>query len=160
MVVREVKVKDFKGQERDYKLYFNMTEAEIMDFEFGRERGGISEFYDRILRAQDIPAIIQALKDVIISSYGILSADGELFQKGEEISKRFTFTTAYSEFMMRLYTNDQYAQKFLKELFPEEVMKKILARIEEQKKASGTVTQFPENTATESAPVTTPGSFE
>ena len=101
MVVREVKVKDFKGQERDYKLYFNMTEAEIMDFEFGRERGGISEFYDRILRAQDIPAIIQALKDVIISSYGILSADGELFQKGEEISKRFTFTTAYSEFMMR-----------------------------------------------------------
>lgn len=160
MVVREVKVKDFKGQERDYKLYFNMTEAEIMDFEFGRERGGISEFYDRILRAQDIPAIIQALKDVIISSYGILSADGELFQKGEEISKRFTFTTAYSEFMMRLYTNDQYAQKFLKELFPEEVMKKILARIEEQKKASGAVTQFPENATTESAPVATPGSFE
>ena len=32
LVVRDLRVKDFKGQERDYKLFFNMTEAEIMEY--------------------------------------------------------------------------------------------------------------------------------
>jgi uncharacterized C2H2 Zn-finger protein len=144
MVVRELKVKDYFGNEREYKLYFNMDEDEIMDFEFGRVKGGISEFYGRILRAQDIPSLISALKDVITTAYGIPTADGEMFQKSPEISRRFKYTKAYSEFMMKLYTDDAYGQAFLKELFPEEVMKKILARVEEnQKKAEKNVTAFP-----------------
>ena len=134
MVVRDLKVKDFKGQERDYRLYFNMMESEIMDFEFGTVKGGISEFYDRMLRAKDNPAIINALKDVVFKAYGILTADGESFQKSDEISRQFTYTQAYSDFMMKLYTDDAYGQAFLKELFPEELMKKILARVEEQNK--------------------------
>ncbi len=144
MVVRDLKVKDYFGNEREYRLYFNMDEDEIMDFEFGRVKGGISEFYGRILRAQDIPSLISALKDVITVAYGIPTADGEMFQKSPEISRKFKYTKAYSEFMMKLYTDDAYGQAFLKELFPEEVMKKILARVEEnQKKAEGKVTEFP-----------------
>lgn len=144
MVVRDLKVKDYFGNEREYRLYFNMDEDEIMDFEFGRVKGGISEFYGRILRAQDIPSLISALKDVITVAYGIPTADGEMFQKSPEISRKFKYTKAYSEFMMKLYTDDAYGQAFLKELFPEEVMKKILARVEEnQKKAEKNVTAFP-----------------
>lgn len=144
MVVRELKVKDYFGNEREYRLYFNMDEDEIMDFEFGRVKGGISEFYGRILRAQDIPSLISALKDVITVAYGIPTADGEMFQKSPEIARKFKYTKAYSEFMMKLYTDDAYGQAFLKELFPEEVMKKILARVEEnQKKAEGKVSEFP-----------------
>ncbi|MBQ9037043.1 MAG: hypothetical protein IJ115_06300 [Erysipelotrichaceae bacterium] len=134
MVVRELKVKDYLGNDREYKLYFNMDENEIMELEFGNIKGGISEFYGRILRAQDLPSIIRALKDVIAASYGIVTADGEGFQKSPEIMTQFTYTKAYSEFMTKLYTDDEYGQAFLKELFPEEIMKKILARLEENNK--------------------------
>ena len=134
MVVRELKVKDYLGNDREYKLYFNMDENEIMELEFGNIKGGISEFYGRILRAQDLPSIIRALKDVIAASYGIVTADGESFQKSPEIMTQFTYTKAYSEFMTKLYTDDEYGQAFLKELFPEEIMKKILARLEENNK--------------------------
>lgn len=164
MVVRELKVKDYFGNEREYKLYFNMDEDEIMDFEFGQVKGGISEFYGRILRAQDIPSIIRALKSVINVSYGIPSADGEEFQKDPEITKRFTYTKAYSEFMTKLYTDDEYGQAFLKELFPPEVIQKILDRVEEnnKKRENATVAQFPnkEEATIPAAPApapTTPG---
>ena len=157
MVVRDLKVKDFFGKERDYRLYFNMTEAEIMEFEFGKEKGGISEFYDRMLRAQDNPAIIRALREFVLEAYGIPTADGEGFQKSEEISRQFTYSQAYSDFMMKLYTDDAYGQKFLKELVPEEILKKILARVEEQKKAKEArerkIEQFPQ----QSIQPTTPG---
>ena len=172
MVVRDLKVKDFFGNEREYKLYFNMTEAEIMEFEFGKEKGGISEFYGRILRAQDTPSTMRAMKDFILEAYGVVTADGESFQKSEEISRAFTYTQAYSDFMMKLYTDDAYAQKFLKELVPEETIKKILARVEEQKKAADAaeanqiptadIAQFPQETTntistqaqTQAAPIT------
>lgn len=144
MVVREIKVKDYFGNDRDYKLYFNMDEAEIMEYEFGKERGGISEFYARVLRAQDIPSVINALKDLIITAYGIPTADGESFQKSEEISRQFTYTKAYSDFMMKLYTDDAYGQAFLTDLIPQEVIDKIIARVEEnQKNKEGNVVSMP-----------------
>lgn len=150
MVVRELKVKDYFGNEREYKLYFNMDENEIMELEFGNIKGGISEFYGRILRAQDLPSIIRALKDVIAASYGIVTADGESFQKSPEIMTQFTYTKAYSEFMTKLYTDDEYGQAFLKELFPEEIMKKILARLEEnnKKREAAEAGQIPQVTQT------------
>lgn len=156
MVVRDLKVKDFFGNERDYRLYFNMTEAEIMEFEFGKEKGGISEFYGRMLRAQDNPAIIRAMREFILAAYGVVTADGESFQKSEEISRQFTYTQAYSDFMMKLYTDDTYGQKFLKELVPEETLKKILARVEEQKKVKEArerkIEQFPQQNTQPTTP--------
>lgn len=154
MVVRDLKVKDFFGKERDYKLYFNMTEAEIMEFEFGRDKGGISEFYGRMLRAQDNPAIIKAMRDFVLAAYGIVTTDGESFQKSEEISRQFTYTQAYSDFMMKLYTDDEYGQKFLKELVPEETIKKILARVEEQNKAKEAKNQNNPESEQAAVPVT------
>jgi len=154
MVVRDLKVKDFFGKERDYKLYFNMTEAEIMEFEFGRDKGGISEFYGRMLRAQDNPAIIKAMRDFVLAAYGIVTTDGESFQKSEEISRQFTYTQAYSDFMMKLYTDDEYGQKFLKELVPEETIKKILARVEEQNKAKEAKNQDNSESEQTDVPVT------
>ena len=159
MVVRELKVKDFKGNEREYKLHFNMTEAEIMEFEFGSEKGGISEAYERMLRAQDTPEIMRALRSVVMTAYGVLSADGESFQKSEDISRAFSYSAAYSDFIMKLYTDDAYGKAFLTELFPPEVIKKILARVEEQNKKKeaaeqkeAQVTQFPAGENTEAAP--------
>ena len=159
MVVRDLKVKDFKGQEREYKLFFHMSEAEIMEYEFGEVKGGIAEFYTRILRAQDAPSLIAAIRKLILKAYGVPSADGELFQKSEEISRQFTYTPAYSEFIMRLYTNDKYAQKFLRELIPQETIQKILDRVEANKAANesnGTVVSMEQHNPAQTvqAPVT------
>ena len=151
MVVRDLKVKDFKGQEREYKLFFNMTEAEIMEFEFGTVNGGISEFYSRILRAQDTPSIISAIRSLILKAYGVPSADGEQFQKSDEISRSFTYTAAYSEFVMKLYTDDAYAQRFVKELIPEETLQKIIDRVEKNKEkneANGKVVSMEQHAPT------------
>lgn len=157
LVVRDLRVKDFKGQERDYKLFFNMTEAEIMEYEFGEVSGGISEFYSRILRAQDTPSIMQAIRKLILKAYGVPSADGSKFQKSKEISEQFTFTQAYSDFVMKLYTDDKYSQRFLHELIPQETIQKILDRVEANKAAAegnGTVVSMEQHTQAVQAPVT------
>lgn len=148
MVVRELKVKDFFGNEREYKLYFDLEEAEIMELEYGKIKGGVTELYARMLREQDMPTIMATMKEIVLAAYGIVSLDGESFQKSEEISRQFTFTKAYNELMMRLYTDDAYGKKFITELIPQETIQKILDRVEENKKKNetteeGNVAQFP-----------------
>lgn len=149
MVVRELKVKDFFGNEREYKLYFDLEEAEIMELEYGKIKGGVTELYARMLREQDMPTIMATMKEIVLAAYGIVSLDGESFQKSDEISRQFTFTKAYNELMMRLYTDDAYGKAFITELIPRETIQKILDRVEENKKKNeatteeGNVAQFP-----------------
>lgn len=128
MITKKLKYTDFDGREREETVRFNLTEKEVFDLEFGT-LGGISEFYQRIIEAQNTPEIIAAIDKIVLAAYGIKTADGRGFQKSKEISDEFKFTQGYSNFMMELYTDDEKAFTFIKELIPEEVIKKIEARL-------------------------------
>lgn len=117
MLKKTITYTDYNGSERTEDFYFNLSKAESMEMEMSTS-GGLSEMIQRIIAAQDMPAIIKIFKDLILKAYGEKSADGKHFVKSEELSKAFSETTAYSELFMELATDADAAAKFVNGIMP------------------------------------------
>ena len=85
---------DFNGTERTEDHYFNLSKTEITELEVSMP-GGLAEYLMGIVNAKNVPEIMASFKKIILSAYGIKSADGRRLEKGEEISKAFTESPAY-----------------------------------------------------------------
>lgn len=111
---------DYNGTQRTEDHYFNLTKAEIMEMEMSTT-GGFIEMVQKIVKAQDTPAIIKIFKDLILKSYGEKSPDGKRFIKSEEISTAFSQTEAYSQLFMKLATDADAAARFVNGILPNDV---------------------------------------
>lgn len=120
MLEKVIKYTDFKGNKREETFTFNLTPAEVMELELGTT-GGLAESIQSIIEAQDAPSIIKTFKEIILKSYGKISADGREFMKSEEISKSFSQTNAYSKLFMELSTDDKAAAVFINGIVPEDM---------------------------------------
>ena len=108
---------DYNGTERTEDFYFNLTKAEIMEMEMSTA-GGLAEMINRIVAAQDAPAIIKIFKDLVLKAYGEKSADGKRFIKSEELSTAFSQTGAYDQLFMKLATDSEAAANFVNGIVP------------------------------------------
>ena len=108
---------DYNGNERTEDFYFNLTEAEIMEMEMSTT-GGLAEMINRIVAAQDAPAIIKVFKELVLKAYGQKSPDGKRFIKSEALSTEFAQTEAYSQLFMKLATDADAASKFVNGIVP------------------------------------------
>ena len=114
------KYEDFNGVERTEDFYFNLTEAELMEMELSTS-GGLAETIQRIVAAQDGPAIIKIFKDLVLKAYGVKSPDGRLHIKNDKVREEFSQTIAYSNIFMRLATDSDEAAKFINGIMPKNV---------------------------------------
>lgn len=129
MLKKTITYTDYNGTERTEDFYFNLTKAEIMEMEMGTV-GGLAEMIQRIVAAQDAPAIIKVFKDLILKAYGEKSVDGKRFIKSNELSAAFSQTEAYSTLFMELATNSDEAAKFVNGIVPADVSKSLPAKAE------------------------------
>ena len=83
--------------------------------------GGLAEMIQRIVAAQDIPAIVKIFKELVLKAYGVKSADGKRFIKSEELTTEFAQTEAYSDLFMELSTDADKAQKFINGIVPADI---------------------------------------
>lgn len=123
MLKKTITYTDYNGSERTEDFYFNLTKAEIMEMELSTT-GGLAEMMQRIVAAQDTPALIKLFKDLILKAYGEKSPDGKRFIKSEEIATAFSQTEAYSILFMTLATDDKAAAEFVNGIVPAELSKK------------------------------------
>lgn len=126
MLKKTIKYTNYNGVELTEDFYFNLTTAEIMEMELGTS-GGLAEMINRIVAAQDAPAIITVFKDLILKAYGEKSADGKYFRKSREISEAFAQTEAYSILFMELATDADAAAKFINGIVPAQDKQAIAA---------------------------------
>lgn len=126
MLKKTITYTDYNGTERTEDFYFNLSKAEIMEMEMGTS-GGLAEMIQRIVAAQDAPAIIKIFKDLVLKAYGEKSADGKKFIKSEELSIGFSQTEAYSILFMELATDADAAAKFVNGIVPADVAKNAAA---------------------------------
>lgn len=126
MIKKEVTYTDYNGIERTEAFYFNLTKAEIMEMELGT-KGGLAEMIEKIVKAQDAPAIIKIFKDLVLKAYGVKSADGRRFMKSDEIRDDFEQTEAYSIIFMELATDADAAAKFVNGIVPADMAKEAAA---------------------------------
>ena len=117
MLKKTITYTNYNGVECTEDFYFNLTKAEIMEMELSTS-GGLAEMIQKIVAAQDAPAIIKIFKELVLKAYGEKSPDGKKFIKSEEISKAFSQTEAYSILFMELATDADAASAFVNGIVP------------------------------------------
>lgn len=108
---------DYNGVERTEDHYFNLSKAELMEMELSTT-GGLAEMINKIVAAQDAPAIVKVFKDLVLKAYGQKSPDGRRFIKSKELADEFSQTEAYSQLFMELATDADAASKFVNGIVP------------------------------------------
>ena len=124
MIKETITYTDYNGVERKEDFYFNLTKAEIMEMEMST-KGGLAEMIQRIVAAQDQPAIIKIFKDLIVKAYGVKSPDGKRFIKNPEVVEEFVQTEAFSQMFMKLATDSDAAAKFVNGIVPADMAKQL-----------------------------------
>lgn len=122
MLKKTITYVDYDGNERTEDFYFNLSKAEIMEMELGTS-GGMVQMLNKIVAAKDSPAIVEAMKTMILKAYGEKSPDGKRFVKSEELSNAFSQTEAYSQLFMELATNADAGSEFFTGIIPKDVAK-------------------------------------
>lgn len=117
MLKKTITYTDYNGVERKEDFYFNLTKAEIMEMEMSIS-GGLTEMINRIVAAQDAPAIVKIFKELVLKAYGIKSPDGKRFIKSDELATEFAQTEAYSQLFMELATDADAASAFVNGIVP------------------------------------------
>ena len=139
MLTKTITYKDFNGAERTEDFLFNLTKAELIEIEMSTT-GGLVEMVNRIVAAQDAPAIIKVFKDLILKAYGVKSPDGRGFIKNDELRAEFESTEAYSELFLELATNAEAASEFVNGIMPSDSK---INKSEMNQTTSNTVKQLP-----------------
>lgn len=117
MIKETITYTDYNGNERTEDFWFHLSKAELTKMELSTT-GGLSEYLKRIIDAQDGKTLVTIFEDLILKSYGEKSADGKRFIKSKELSEAFKQTEAYSNFFMKLATDDEAAIKFINGVVP------------------------------------------
>lgn len=126
MIKKTITYTDYNGNERKEDFYFNLNKAEIMRMEMST-RGGLAERIQRIVDAQDAPAIIEVFEDLIEKSFGVKAPDGRGFIKRKEDFESFKSTEAYSILFMELATDADAAAKFINGIVPADMAQQALS---------------------------------
>lgn len=124
MLKKTIEFVDYNGNKRVEDHYFNLTNAEITEMELSTV-GGLTQMLQGIIAAQDMPAIIKFVKQLILSSYGQKSADGRRFIKSKELSEEFSQTEAYAKLFMELATDEEATSAFVNGLISDDLRKAI-----------------------------------
>ncbi len=132
MFKKQITYENFNGEEVTEVLYFNLTEAELLELELTHP-GGYSDYLNRIIEAKDRATLVSIFKELILLAYGEKSPDGRSFMKSPEISHAFQCTNAYNVLFMELATNDEAAAAFANGVVPKALLDKVKA---EQAKTS------------------------
>lgn len=117
MIKKTITYNDYNGVERTEDFYFNLNKAELMKMEMAI-KGGMAEMIQRIVAAQDAPAIIEVFEDLIKRSYGVKTPDGRGFVKRASDLEEFMATEAYSNLFMELATDADKAAEFVNGIVP------------------------------------------
>lgn len=113
MICEKVTYVDYNGTERTEDFYFNLTEQELAEMNFATE-GGVKSLIERAVNAKDEQEVSRLFSLFINKSYGVKSPDGRLFRKSEEILADFKASPAYSMIYMKLLSDMEEANRFLK----------------------------------------------
>lgn len=115
---------DYDGVERTEDFLFNLSEAEIVEMEYG-VTGGMQRMLEQIVAAKDTKRIMDVFKDLIKRAYGVKSPDGRRFEKDEKLSKEFTETPVYSDMFMKFARDADAAAEFINKIIPQSVAAEV-----------------------------------
>ena len=131
MLKKTISFTDYNDNKREEDFYFNLTKAEIAEMELSTV-GGLTQMLRGMIAAQDMPAIVKFVKDLILKSYGKKSPDGKRFIKSPELSEEFMQTEAYSQLFMELSTDANATAAFVNGILPADIRAQAEAEMKKE----------------------------
>lgn len=125
MFEKTIKFKDFFGNERSEKRYFNLSEAEVIDAQFNTN-DDFALLIQGIANTQDRESLGRLFKEIILRSYGEPSQDGIYFNKSKEIRDKFENSALYNALYTELLFDADKASEFINKVIPVENLQKII----------------------------------
>lgn len=118
MLKKEITYTDFDGNKKTEDYYFNLTKAELIEYDAAHsDVGGVLPYLTMLMRAGDNGKLILAFKDLILRSYGEKTPNGK-FIKSQELRDAFMTTEAYSELFMELTSGEEAVSAFINGIVP------------------------------------------
>ena len=117
MYKKNITYTDFNGDERTDAFYFNLSDAEILEFQVSYG-GEMSRIMSNMLEKRDAKGLLGIITDLIQTSYGEKSSDGKRFMKNQEIKDSFVTTDAYSKLVLELLNDEKEFEKFMTNVIP------------------------------------------
>lgn len=137
MLKRDITYEDFNGDTVTEVFYFNLTKSELIELQVSYD-GGLEAVIQRIVKAEDLRALVSEFKKLILLSYGERTADGKRFVKNDDVREAFSQTAAYDKLFVELSTDDEAAVKFVEGIMPFDM-------VQEAKKAEAETVPIPAN---------------
>lgn len=116
MFKKTITYTDYNGNERKEDHYFNLTKAEMIEYD-SEFPDGVIEYLTRLVNLQDKGKLIKAFKDLILRSYGEKLDNGK-FIKSQEIRDAFMATEAYSELFLDVLASEENMANFVNAIVP------------------------------------------
>ena len=120
MLTKTIKYKDFNGQEKVKNFYFNLSKSELAEMDLV-EKAGIEQTIKKMINEDDRENIVKLFKTLVLRAYGVKSADGERFEKSDELRAAFEQHPAYDILFMELISSEKAMSDFINAVVPSEV---------------------------------------
>lgn len=117
MLKKTITYEDFNGKEVSEEFFFHLSKAELVELEMSH-KGGMLEWLQNLIKAEDGKTIMEEFKKIILNSYGKKSDDGRRFTKNETLREEFESSEAYSTLFMELVTDAEKASEFVNGIIP------------------------------------------
>lgn len=131
MYTKQITYENLDGEMVTEEHQFNLTKAEAIEMNFTR-KGGMEEYINRIMQAEEHGELIAIFKDLIRKTYGV--REGQRFIKTEADWQAFEDTGAYSAMFIELATNAKSAIEFFRGIFPKDMQAQVDEVVAEQQR--------------------------
>lgn len=131
MFKKEVKCKDYNGNDVVKILHFHLNKFEWLELETFT-KGGLIENLQSAIESGDAKKTINILKKIILAAYGEKNPETGEFEKSEELAIRFSKTEAFSELFYELAYNAEASEAFFFGLIPPEVQADVKKEMEKR----------------------------
>lgn len=125
MYRKEITYTDFDGKVRTEEYYFNLTEAEIVEWMSTNAEYTLDKVLENMAKKMNVKGIMEATRELIYRAYGEKSLDGRRFIKTPEVKANFMETNAYSVLFMELATSGEAAANFFNAVIPADLSKSV-----------------------------------
>lgn len=136
MLEKTITYNDYNGVERTETFYFNLNKSELTKLDYSKA-GGLTEWINRAVQAQDGKTIIDVFETIIAVAYGVKSPDGKTLKKSQDLLDEFKSTNAYDQLFMEIVTDAEKAAKFILDCLPPDVRSEAVKQEKIKKNLSG-----------------------
>ncbi len=128
MLKQTIQFKDFFNKDQERDLYFNLTEAELVDMQADSPEG-IQADMMRAVQEKDMRKLLDFVKMLVHRAYGERDSDGIHFHKSPEITANFVNSAMYSPLLLSLFEDEgARTEAFITGLMPADLVKAAIAK--------------------------------